>query len=155
MINKTQRITPFTPHQFIKEVLYILGCKSTFLIYQCEKSFDVCFSTLQRLIMHPQRKSAILKVFRCGPECNIAVRYSLRPALTNLGRRKPRGLEAFYGEEVVGVVSGAASGAPLCGLCAFFAFMLLPFFGDWVVMWGSSTHLDRSSVIIGAAGLDR
>ena len=94
--------------------------------------------------------SAFLKVFRCGPECNIAVRYCLRPALTNLGRRKPRGLDAFYGERVVGVVSGAASGAPLSGLCTFFAFMLRPFFGDWVVMWGSSKHLERSSVIMGS-----
>ena len=104
---------------------------------------------------HLQRMSAILKVFRCGPVCNIAVRYYLRPELTNLGRRKPRGLDAFYGERVVGVVGGAASGAALSGLCAFFAFMLRPFFGDWVVMWGSSKHLERSSVIIGAAGLDR
>ena len=75
--------------------------------------------------------------------------------MTNLGRRKPRWLDAFYGERVVRVVGGAASGAPLCGLCAFFAFMVRAFFGDWVFMWGSAKHLERSSVIIGAADLGR
>lgn len=111
---------------------------------------DRCFLHLQYVVFQQN-----LQVFRWGPVCNIAVRYYLRPALTNLGRRKPRGLDAFYRQRVVGVFGCAASGAPLSGLCAFFAFMPRPFFGYWVIMWGSAKHLERSSVIIGAAGLGR
>ena len=44
------------------------------------------------------RVSAFLKVFRCGPGCNISFSRGVRPALTNLGRWKPRGLVATYGE---------------------------------------------------------
>lgn len=41
--------------------------------------------------LHLQRMSALLKVFRCGPGRNISFPRGVRPALTNLGRRKPRG----------------------------------------------------------------
>jgi len=35
----------------------------------------------------------------------------VRPALTNLGRRKPRGLLAVYGERALTVEAGVAAGA--------------------------------------------
>ncbi|WP_218062805.1 hypothetical protein, partial [Phaeobacter sp. B1627] len=55
--------------------------------------------------------SANLKVFRCGPWCSISFSRCVRPALTNLGRRKPRGLVATYGERALAVGANIAAGA--------------------------------------------
>jgi len=58
-----------------------------------------------------QRMSGFLKVFRCGSACNFAVRAGVWPALTNLGRRKQRGLVATYGERALAVGADSDAGA--------------------------------------------
>ena len=60
-----------------------------------------------------QQMSAFLKVFRCGPECSISFPRGVRPALTNLGRRKPRGLGVTYGERGLTGETAVATGALL------------------------------------------
>ena len=61
----------------------------------------------------PAAMSASLKVFRCGPGCDISFRRGVRPALTNLGRRKPRGLVVTYGERGLAGEAAIATGAQL------------------------------------------
>lgn len=65
--------------------------------------------------------SASLKVFRCGPGRNFAFTRRRWPALTNLGRRKPRGLGVVYGERGIAVDGDTADSAPQIFLSAFAA----------------------------------
>jgi hypothetical protein len=59
-----------------------------------------------RPLRKPQRKSGFLKVFRCGARRDFCGHWWW-PALTNLGRRKLRGLVSNYGEraQVVGAMA--------------------------------------------------
>jgi len=59
-----------------------------------------------------------LKVFRCGPGCNISFPWDVRPALTNLGRRKPWCLGSDYGERALAGEADNATGAALIVLGA-------------------------------------
>ncbi len=71
------------------------------------------FRRPSRMDEQPQRKSGFLKVFRCGPWCNISFSRGVRPALTNLGRRIPRGLGVTYGERARAGEAAIATGALL------------------------------------------
>lgn len=75
--------------------IHSMGSQETFAAFAPEHkqyfALNVRFPLEAYPISHTQRTSAFLKVFRCGPGCNFAVRGCVRPALTNLGRRKPRG----------------------------------------------------------------
>ena len=105
------------------------------LTWKCASSSrtDRPLSTILCRSCRSQRRSALLKVFRCGPGCNISFWRSVRPALTNLGRRKPWGLVVTYGERALAVEAVIAAGAVLVGLGAPIAVVFRQLVCGWFV----------------------
>ena len=96
-----------------------------------------------------------LKVFRCGPGCNFSSRRGVRPALTNLGRWKPRGLGVTYGERALAVEAVIAAGAVLVGLGAPVAVVFRHLVCGWFVDRPLRTQRRPSLWMMVANGLNR
>jgi hypothetical protein len=77
----------------------------------------------------------------------------VRPALTNLGKRKLRWLGAAYGERVIAVDCNGATGALLTPLRARIAIILRGIGNRYFIDCGGVAHLQLSFGTMGAGGL--